>query len=50
MVIYDAITDFGFLYKKVEAFSTLDEAKAFAVEKKKEGAQNIKLVREVMSL
>ncbi|MEZ2656810.1 hypothetical protein ACBP89_01825 [Aneurinibacillus aneurinilyticus] len=50
MVIYDAMTDFGFLYKKVEAFSTLDEAKVFASEKKKKGAQNIKIVQEVMSL
>ncbi|WP_235496436.1 hypothetical protein [Aneurinibacillus migulanus] len=50
MVIYDAMTDFGFLYKKVEAFDMLDEAKVFASEKKKEGAQNIKIVQEVINL
>ncbi|MBN6189416.1 hypothetical protein JQN58_21415 [Aneurinibacillus sp. BA2021] len=50
MVIYDAMTDFGFLYKKVEEFASLEEAKAFASEKKKEGAQNIKIAQEVESL
>ncbi|GEN33797.1 MULTISPECIES: hypothetical protein [Aneurinibacillus] len=50
MVIYDAMTDFGFLYRKVESFDTLDEAKVCAAEKKKEGAQNIKIAQEVMSL
>ncbi|MFT9846498.1 hypothetical protein [Aneurinibacillus sp. REN35] len=50
MVIYDAMTDFGFLYKKVQEFASLEEAKAFASEKKKEGAQNIKIAQEVMSL
>jgi hypothetical protein len=50
MVIYDAMTDFGFLYKKVQSFATLDEAKSFASEMKKDGAQNIKIAQEVITL
>ncbi|WP_161798260.1 hypothetical protein [Aneurinibacillus tyrosinisolvens] len=50
IVIYDAMTDFGFLHKKVETFKTLAEAKAFAEGKKREGSQNIKIAQEVLNV